>query len=167
MTEDERRETLERLMDEYGTALQRMCCLQLRDRALAEDAVQDTFLKAYKALGEFRRESSERTWLIRIAINTCRDYLRSVWFRRVDRRITPDELPETGEETPFPDDEVLGAVNALPQSLREVILIRYYQNLNIRETAETLRVSEATVKRRLKAANERLRLRLKGWYFDE
>ncbi len=47
MTEDERRETLERLMDEYGTALQRMCCLELRDRTLAQDAVQDTFLKAY------------------------------------------------------------------------------------------------------------------------
>lgn len=167
MTEDERREAFERLMDGYGTALYRMCCLQLRDRALAEDAVQDTFLKAFKALGDFRRESSERTWLMRIAINTCRDYLRSGWFRRVDRRITPDDLKEEGEEKPLPDDEVPRAVMALPRDFREVVLLRYYQNLNVRETAGVLHVSEATVKRRLKAANNKLRLSLGGWYFNE
>ncbi len=167
MTEDERRETLTRLMNDYGTTLYRMCCLQLRDRTLAQDAVQDTYLKAFKALGDFRRESSERTWLIRIAINTCRDYLRSSWFSRVDRRITPDDLPETGEEKPLPDDEVLRAVAALKKPLREAVLVRYYQNLSVREAAEALRVSEATVKRRLQAANERLRLRLEGWYFNE
>ena len=76
-----REQELVRLVDAYQFSLRRMCCAILRDRALAEDAVQETFLKAYKTLDTFRKESSEKTWLMRIAINTCRDFRRSAWFR--------------------------------------------------------------------------------------
>ena len=81
---------LERMMREYGTSLLRMCTLQLGDPSLAEDAVQDAFVKAYRQMSGFRGQSSERTWLMSIAINTCRDYLRSSWHRRVDGSLTPD-----------------------------------------------------------------------------
>ena len=69
----DRQAALERLMAQYGTALLRMCCLYLRDYSLAEDAVQETFLKAYARLDTFRGDCSEQTWLMKIAINTCRD----------------------------------------------------------------------------------------------
>ena len=60
------------LMRQYGNELLRMCCVLLRDRALAEDAVQETFLKAYRGLPKFRGDCSEKTWLICIAVNSCK-----------------------------------------------------------------------------------------------
>ena len=158
---------LERLMNQYGTSLLRMCCLHLRDAALAEDAVQDTFLKAYRRLDGLRDEGSERAWLMSIAINTCRDYLRSSWHRRVDGSLTPDDLPERACEPENPDCTVLTEVRKLKPRYREVILLRYYQDLKLGEIAKALGISLSSVKYRLKSAEKQLRKRLEGWYFDE
>ena len=81
-----RDQTIERLIEQYQTPLLRLCYIQLQDRALAEDAVQETFLKAYKGFAQFRGDSSEKTWLAHIAVNTCRDFQRGAWFRHTDRR---------------------------------------------------------------------------------
>ena len=70
---------LERLMEEYGTGLLRLCALQLGDAALAEDAAQETLLRAWRRYGTFRGEAAERTWITAIALNVCRDLLRSPW----------------------------------------------------------------------------------------
>lgn len=72
---------LERLMNTYGDELLRMCFLYLKDYQLAEDAVQDTFLKAMKSYQFFQHQSSEKTWLTRIAINCCKNVIRTRWFR--------------------------------------------------------------------------------------
>ena len=69
------------LMRQYGNELLRMCCVLLRDRALAEDAVQETFLKAYRGLPKFRGDCSEKTWLICIAVNSCKTMMRRPWFK--------------------------------------------------------------------------------------
>lgn len=69
MTCTDHRDQLTRLMREHGDAIFRMCCLHLKDVQLAEDAAQETFLKAYRHLGSFRRDCSEKTWLTGIAIN--------------------------------------------------------------------------------------------------
>ena len=68
---------LERLVLQYQQPLLRTCFLYLRDRTLAEDAVQETFLKAYRSLASFRGECSEKTWLMKIAMNTCCDLRRA------------------------------------------------------------------------------------------
>ena len=160
-------ERLEYLMHAYGTDIKRFCTVQLRDAALAEDAAQEVFLKAWRALETFRGESSEKTWLIRIALNTCRDYQRTGWFRFMDRKVTPDSLPEQSADFSFKDGTVSGEIAALPPKLKVVILLRYYEGLNLQESADALNVSLATVKRRLKKANQILRRNLKGWYEDE
>ena len=89
-----REQQLCRMVNQYQTSLLRLCYMQLNDKALAEDAVQETFLKAYKGMEAFRADSTEKTWLMRIAVNTCRDMLRSAWLRHLDRRVTPEQLPE-------------------------------------------------------------------------
>ena len=71
--ENEATEILNRLVEQYQTPLRRMCFIMLRDEELAKDAVQDTFLKVYKNIDVFRGECSEKTWLMQIAVNTCRD----------------------------------------------------------------------------------------------
>ena len=160
---DSRPETvLERLIRENEVSLKRLCYLYLHDKALAEDAVQETFLKAYRALEGYRGESSEKTWLTRIAVNTCKDMLRTAWFRHVDRRVTPDMLPESRETRDPYNREIAAAVMNLPAKLREVVLLYYYRGLTMAETAEVLKISQPAVTNRLKRARDRLKAELKG-----
>ena len=91
------KQRLTRLVRQYQTDLLRICYIQLHDTALAEDAVQETYLKAYRSMPAFRGDCSEKTWLMRIAVNVCRDMLRSAWFRHLDRRITLEQLPELSD----------------------------------------------------------------------
>ena len=95
-------ELFERLVETYQTPLRRLCCVMLKDVHLADDAVQETFLKAYRALNDFRRESSGKTWLTRIAVNTCRDMMKSRWFRWTApwiSRICPRKAPKAIRRT--------------------------------------------------------------------
>lgn len=167
MTQLERRRALERMMKTHGDALLRMCCLYLKDVQLAEDAVQEVFLKAYKKMDSFRGDCAESTWLTGIAVNVCRDLLRTAWLRRVDRSVDISLLPECAQAAEFPDSTVLTQVMQLPARLREVILLRYYQGLTIQETADALRLGVSSVKARQKKANAILRERLKEWYDEE
>ena len=153
-------------MEQYGSGLLRMSALYLKDADLAQDAVQETFIKAYRHLNDYRGESSEKTWLTSICLNTCRDMLRTAWFRH-HSRIDVDSLPERPADFSFPDDTVLTEVTRLPAKYREVILLRYYEGLKLKEDAGALRLSEGKVRSRLKKANDLLRDRLKEWYYDE
>lgn len=155
-----REERLCRQMTQYKSDLMRMCVACLKDAALAEDAVQETFIKAYKALATFRGESSEKTWLIRIAINTCRSIRRDRWFRFVDRSVTPDSL--FLQAASDADRELMEAVMNLPSRFKEVVLLYYYQGLTLREISEVLGVATSTISIRLKKACERLRYDLEG-----
>ncbi len=160
------RSELDRLMEQYGSTLLRMSALYLKDANLAQDAVQETFLKAYRHLKDYRGESSEKTWLTTICVNTCRDMLRTAWFRH-QSRIALDKLPETPVPFAFPDDTVLTEVMGLPAKYREVVLLRYYQGLKLKEVASALRLSPGKVRSRLNRANAILRDRLKEWYYNE
>ena len=161
------RAELVRLMDQYGSGLLRMCALYLQDADLAQDAVQDTFLKAYRRLDTYRGEASEKTWLTSIAINVCRDYLRTAWFKHIHSRTSIDALPEASAESTFPDDTVLNEVMRLPPKYREVILLRYYREMKLKECAQALGLPEGTVRSRLNRANHILKDRLKEWYYEE
>ena len=167
MTDIQRSAELERLMLSYGEMVKRFCAAQLGDAFQAEDAAQDTFVKVWRALDKFRNECSEKNWVMRIAVNVCRDYQRTGWFRHTERGVTPEDLPEEGREFAFPDGEVSRTVAALPKKLRMAVLLRYYQGLTVQETAETLQISRATAKRHLKKAEQILRQQLEGWYEDE
>ena len=153
---------LEALVERYQTSLLRTCFLYLGDAALAEDAVQETFLKAYRALPGFRGDSSEKTWLMRIAVNTCRDLTRTAWFRHVDGHITPDMLPEAAAPPDPEAFDLLTDVMRLPVKQREVVLLYYYQGMEVREVAKALGITKSSVSGRLKSARDNLRRLLEG-----
>ena len=158
---------LERLVEQYQTAVHRTCYLFLCDRSQAEDAVQETFLKVYKGLDTFRGESSEKTWIMKIAMNTCYKMNHSGWSRFINRRVTPEMLPETSVPFEEKDDELTRAVIRLPIRLREVILLYYYQGLKANEVAEALGISQPSVSQRLKRGREKLKDALEGRELDE
>lgn len=157
-----RDETLRRLMTEYEIPIRRMCCIYLRDEQLAADAVQETFLKAYLALDRFRGESSEKTWLTRIAINVCHSMRRTGWMRFIDRRIELDKLPEPAIQADYGLTELTVDIMRLPQKLIDVVLLHDYQGFTVREAGELLGIPYQTVISRLNTAHKRLRMELKG-----
>ena len=134
--------------------------MYLRDRDMAQDAVQETFLKAYKALGSFRSESTEKTWLYSIALNVCRDMRRSAWFRYVDRRVTLDHLPDASIA-------LMQEIMRLPRKLMEAVWLYYYEDMNMKDIGDMLGVAATTVGYRLDKARTLLRCRLGGGHPDE
>ena len=94
-TEDTREQALTQLMHLYGDSIKRMCGVYLRDMGMADDAAQETFIKAYDHIDEWLdgEINNEKAWLMRIAINTCKDTLRSSWMRHIDRRQEIEALP--------------------------------------------------------------------------
>ncbi|MDR1262943.1 MAG: sigma-70 family RNA polymerase sigma factor, partial [Oscillospiraceae bacterium] len=142
------------LMDIFGTDVQRQCFAFLKDYALAEDAAQDTFIKAYRAYvrNRYPNTGMEKSWLMRIALNTCKDYHRTAWFRHVDRKTPLDENNGGFAELSPPDQQILHEVLDLPKKEKEVIFLHHYQKMSADEIATTLSISRATVFNRLKAA---------------
>lgn len=169
MGPDDRERRLIRLMERYEKELLRMCCVYLRDISLAEDAVQETFIKAYQALDGFRGdgcEGAEKSWLCRIAINTCKDMRRSAWLRFVDRRVSLDTLPEPVAPVAPDLRELTECVMRLPRKELEVTLLYYFQGLTLAEIAQTLEITSAAVSTRLKRARGKLRMMLEGGLND-
>ncbi len=155
-------EKLGRLVSQYQRQLLHMCAMVLHDPAAAEDAVQETFLKAYRALPQFRGECSEKTWLMRIAMNVCRDMTRSAWFRHNDRRITPEELQLPAQQSLYDDqeEELEQAIMKLPRKYKDALLLYYYQDMTQEEVALALNASPSSISKRLKHAREKLRVLL-------
>ncbi len=167
MVQNPRREWLDAAVDRWEKPLLRLCYAWLFDTALAEDAVQETFFKAWKGWDRFRAESDEKTWLTRIAINTCKDMLKSSWARNTDRSVVPDSLPEGSVPFDERDDTVTRAVLSLPPKLKEATLLHWYQGLTLEEMTKVLRLPRSTVNYRLKKAKEALKAELEDWYYEE
>ena len=155
------------LMRTYADDVLRLCYLCLRERALAEDAMQDVFLKAYRHMAALRREESQKAWLMKIAVNTCRDVRRSAWLRHNDLRVSLDDLPPASCEFTAEDDSVVREVMRLKPKDREAILLRYYQDLTPEECARAMGMTPSGFYRRLRRAQAALKPRLERWVFDE
>ena len=166
-TVPDRDQEFDRLVDEYQGPVLRMCYLTLCDKTLAEDAAQETFLKIYRTMDSFRRECSEKTWIMKIAMRVCYDMNHSGWYRLINRHVTPEMLPEASVPFEEKDDALTHAVIRLPIRLREVILLYYYQGLKVNEVAEALGISQPSVSQRLKRGREKLKDALEGRELDE
>jgi RNA polymerase sigma-70 factor (ECF subfamily) len=170
-----------RLVDAYSGPIYRLALKMVDDPQDAEDVLQETFIKAYRALQTFEGRSSLSTWLYRIAVNEALMHLR----QRKPDQVSIDAERETaeGESEPvqivdwraLPEEELLSAetrqvmdhaIQRLPATLRSVFLLRDIEGLSVRETAEALEVSEAVVKTRLLRARLNLRDQLSA-YFNE
>ena len=148
-----KREKLADLIDRYEKDILRICYVYLHDSEQAKDAVQDTFLKAFTRLDSLRDEAKEKSWLVTIAVNVCRDYLKRGWHKYENRLITPEDLKKLGN-APDEDRELVMDVMNLPVKYRQVILLVYWNGMTIREAAKCIQTSESTVFRRLEKAKK-------------
>lgn len=162
---DVREGWLKNMMEAHGTAVLRVCYAYMKDAQLAEDAAQETFVKAFRNFESFRPrgEGSEKAWLMRIAVNVCKDTLRSAWFRHVDRRVELDvALLQAKEDMSHEQRHLMEAILDLPPRYRMVIILHYYQNLSVDEAAQALGISTSAVYYRLNKARGKLRGLLEG-----
>lgn len=166
---DIREAKLEAWLTEYGDEVLRMCYLYLADRALAEDALQDTIVKVWRGMNGFegRGGSSPKTWIMRVAINTCKDYKRTAWLRHVDRSKAIEDLPLAFQDVTADSCAIFQDVMRLPCKLKQVILLYYFHDMTMAETAEALGLSRSTVQNRLRNAYALLRYEPEGSDFDE
>lgn len=162
----ESRKQFGNLIEKYERGVLHLCCIYLRDMHMAEDAVQETFLKAYKSLSAFRGESSEKTWLYRIAINVCIDMRRSRWYRFIDQRVDMDKLSIPTNGVSVVSIALMQEILRLPARYREVVFLFYYEDMKLAEIAQLLRISVSTVNDRLRKARELLRKALEGGMAD-
>jgi RNA polymerase sigma-70 factor (ECF subfamily) len=164
--------TLEGLMREYGNDVLRMAYLYVNDMHTAEDMFQEVFLKVNEKLDTYEERASIKTWLLRITMNTCKDYLKSAYHSRVvpmfdfgeEGLLAQDFLGEVEQREEA--RTVRGMVQELPEPYRDVVICVYFREMGIKETAEELKISEGTVKSRLFRAKEKLKKRLKGRLTD-
>ncbi|MDD3279294.1 MAG: sigma-70 family RNA polymerase sigma factor [Lachnospiraceae bacterium] len=150
---------LEHLMNKYGDTIFRLCYLYLKDYQLAEDATQETFIKAMNAYNTFQHKSSEKTWITRIAINCSKNIMRTHWFRNLQNNYADSMQPETENpiESFLEKNSISKAIMELPVNDRKIILLYYYQDLTIKEIAAIIGKSENTTIQRLNRARGKLK----------
>jgi RNA polymerase sigma-70 factor (ECF subfamily) len=171
-----------RLVDAYSGLLYRLALKMLGNATDAEDALQNTFLKAFQHMDQFEGRSSLSTWLYRIASNEALMQLRKqrpeTTFSDMSAEDEEDQNYDPVQITDWPslpEEELLSAeahtaldraIEHLPEKLRIVFVLRDIEDLSIQETSQVLGLSETAVKTRLLRARLRLREELSSYYGD-
>lgn len=153
----------EMMYEKYATDVLRVCYYYLGDRHKAEDVTQDVFVRLITTCPDLQ-EGREKAWLLKVALNRCRDIWRGAWVKRVilgspmfELIPAPDEIGKLADQ-----QEMLGAINQLPSAFKEVILLHYYQGYGINEIAEMMDLPEGTISSRLSRGRKKLESILKG-----
>lgn len=164
------------LVEKYQRKLGRLLSRMIRDQAEVEDVVQESFIKAYRALPNFRGDSAFYTWLYRIGINTAKNYLvsmgrrpqtlKEVEIEDVENFEDGDELrsmdtPETAMMTREIAQTVNDTVSALPEELRTAITLREIEGLSYEEIATLMACPIGTVRSRIFRARETIAQKLR------
>ena len=153
----------EEIYEKYATDVLRVSYFYLGDRQKAEDVCQDVFVRLITN-APVLQEGREKAWLLKVALNRCRDLWRGAWVKRVilgspafELIPAPDEIDKLADQ-----QEIMGAIHQLPASFREVILLHYYQGYGITEIAEMMDLPEGTISSRLSRGRKKLESILKG-----
>lgn len=161
------------LVMKYRRRLMRLLKRVVRDPFETEDVVQETFIKAYRALPYFRGDAAFYTWLYRIAVNTARNYMAGLAYRvsvtaarfreqahTLDEQLSDNDTPESVLASKQIALTVSAAVDALPQELRITIVLRELEGLSYEDIAELMECPVGTVRSRIFRAREVIAERL-------
>ena len=155
-------QAFQQVMETYSDYLLRIAYLYVKDWQVAEDIVQDSFLSYYVKFEQFEERASLKTYLVRIVINKCKDYLKSWSYRKqqltntfFQTKTDPQKMLQQAERL-----DIAEAILNLPIPLREVIIYYYYEELSVLEVANLLRISDNTVKTRMRRARQLLKEKL-------
>ncbi|OLS38479.1 hypothetical protein BTR25_14850 [Bacillus sp. MRMR6] len=154
------------LMKEYGEEIKRLIYTYTKSWSSADDLSQEVFVSVYLHLDKFERKSYIRSWIYSIAINRCKDYLKSWHYRNMQlleklplgKAASATEIPEHHLLMEDASREMMQRIFSLPIKYRELIILYYYKELSVKEISELLQLSESVIKTRLHRGREKLRL---------
>lgn len=147
----------------YSPMVYRLALTKTRSTHDAEDIFSEVFLRLVANKKPFDSEEHRKAWLIRVTINCCNSHFVAPWRKNVDSMddYTLSQIPD--EDSPFEREDtsdVYAQVLKLPNNMREVIILFYYENMSVREISQLLGESEASIKKRLSRARQKLKLEL-------
>lgn len=155
-------EYISNLVDKYGNIILRLSYTYMKNQADAEDVVQEVFLKIVDKEPEFNDIEHEKSWIIRVTINICKNKLKSFWKKNVG---SIDDVKEVYCFDNYTEDSnVLKAVMSLPEKYRVVIHLYYYEEYTTPEIASLMGKNVVTVRSLLHRAREKLKIILKEEY---
>ncbi|MCL2825971.1 MAG: RNA polymerase sigma factor [Eggerthellaceae bacterium] len=153
------------LYERHADTVFGVCRTHLRNAADAEDATQSVFLKLLANPRSFESAEHEKAWLIRVAINHCKDVLKARWNQHVGLEEAPE--PAAMDRDPFgAETDTLEQVMSLPENQRICVYLYYYEGYNAAQIASLLGKPSSTVRNYLSEARRELKKRL-GGEFDE
>lgn len=165
----DREALIDRLMEVHGQKLLQLVYSYVGNKEVAQDLTQEVFVKCYQKIHQYNQKSSLKTWLWRIAINHCKDYLKSwhskhivVSEEKARGAASHKEEVESKVIQKYDDERLALAVMKLPDPYREVIYLYYYEDFTIKEIHALTKLNQNTIKTRLKRAKELLRESLEG-----
>ncbi|MBE5874563.1 MAG: sigma-70 family RNA polymerase sigma factor [Lachnospiraceae bacterium] len=150
------RDEIEKILKQYGDTIYRMAFVQVKKHDVAEDIYQEVCVKLLKQKARIEPEEHLKAWLLRTAINCCKDYWKSAWVKRLSWK----EIEETSEVTVNAEEHdgyLTECVWRLPEKYRSLIHLYYYEDYSQKEIAEMLHMKENTVAIRLLRGREKLR----------
>lgn len=153
-----------RIVNQYADTIYRVALSYSKSRFDAEDVVQNTFVKLLVKEVSFRDEDHLRRWLIRVAVNACKDIHKSFWRKNVD---SIDEMSSEPVFTAEEKSDLYYAVMELPLKYRIVVHLFYYEGYSSKEIARILHIGETAVRTRLVRARNLLKQMLKEDWQDE
>ncbi len=155
--------TFDELYSQFATDVLRVSYYYLGDRQRAEDVTQDVFVR-YLQNRPVLIAGREKSWLLKVALNRCRDLWRSAWLKKVVLGHPAFELFPADDEIGHAADSIAlaEAVNRLSSEFKEVVLLHYYQGYGVSDIAVMLGIAEGTVSSRLSRARNKLLRELKG-----
>ncbi|HJZ71339.1 MAG TPA: RNA polymerase sigma factor [Vicinamibacterales bacterium] len=159
-------DAFEALYREHAARLYTLACRMAGSPEDGEDLLQEIFLQAYRKLGSFKGDSSIGTWLYRLALNHCLDYVRSRRARMNKLTETLDAEssfePTARRETPIARMDLERAVERLPEGCREAFVLHDVEGFDHKEVADLLGIAEGTSKSQVFKARIKLRGFLRG-----
>ena len=161
---DDKAIMIDTMMKNYGQDILQLVYSYVKNQTIAEDLTQDIFIKCYRNLHTYRKKAKLKTWLWSIAINHCKDYLKS-WYNKnvvLSNEVLDSEFDEANQlESKViqqdEDDRLVAHVMSLSVEFREVIYLFYFEEMPIKEIASVTGINSNTVKTRLRRAKQLLK----------
>lgn len=153
---------IEEIYNKHADMVMRICSLNLKNQQDAQDVLQDVFLKLFTSGKHFDSTEHEKAWLIRVAINKCKDYKKSFWKRNI-KSIEYVDIPFESQM----ESDVIDAVLSLSPKYKNIIFLFYYQGYAVPEIAKILEQKESTIYSNLHRARKELKKKLGADIYED
>lgn len=154
--EESSEELFESLIEKHYNQIVKLALMYVKDREMAEDIAQDVFLKVYKNLKKFKKQSGYYTWIYRIAVNQCKDYLKSSGYQKtvplMETSIVDSKDPLDIAMHHWEQEWLIDCIDHLSPMLKQVIILYYYNDMTTVEISAITKAKESTVRTRLTRA---------------